>query len=257
MKMSSILRRITVYPIKSLDGVSVDEVHVLPSGALANDRRFALVAAGGRYVNGKSTAAVQRIRAEYNLAAMTVRFDGTDEFSLLDDRAKIGAWLRTALGITCVLNEDIYRGFPDDAEAPGPTLVSTATLEAVASWFPGMSLDEARRRFRANLEFDGVEPFWEDRLVGPAGAAVRFTIGDVAWLGVNPCQRCVVPTRDALTGETDRGFQKTFAERRRAALPAWAPAERFDHFYRLAVNTKLATGDSPGRLRVGDAITFG
>ena len=254
--MSATLRRITIYPIKSLDGATVDEVDVLPSGALANDRRFALVAAGGRYVNGKSTAAVQRIRAEYDLAAMTVRFDGTETFSLLDDRAKAAAWLRAALGITCVLNEDVYRGFPDDADAPGPTLVSTSTLETVASWFPGMALDEARRRFRANLEIDGVEPFWEDRLVGPAGTAVPFTIGAVAWLGVNPCQRCVVPTRDALTGEADRGFQKTFAERRRAALPTWAPAERFDHFYRLAVNTKPATGDFSGRLRVGDAISL-
>jgi uncharacterized protein len=152
------------------------------------------------------------------------------------------------------LNEDIYRGFPDDTEAPGPTLISTATLETVASWFPGISLDEARRRFRANLEIDGVEPFWEDRLVGPTGKAMSFTVGNIALLGVNPCQRCVVPTRDSLSGEADRGFQKTFAERRRAALPKWASAERFDHFYRLAVNTKLTSGDLTGRLRVGDAV---
>ena len=46
--MSAVLRRITIYPIKSLDGVSVDSVEVLPTGSVANDRRFALMGAGGQ-----------------------------------------------------------------------------------------------------------------------------------------------------------------------------------------------------------------
>lgn len=254
--MPATLHRITVFPIKSLDGVPVDAVDVLPSGALSNDRRLALVGADGRFVNGKSTAAVQRVRTQYDLAAWTVRINGSDELSL-DDKAAIGAGLRRALEITCVVHEDVYRGFPDDTESPGPTLISTATLEEVCRWFPDISLDEARRRFRANLEIDGVEPFWEDRLVGPTDAPVRFTIGDVAWLGVNPCQRCVVPTRDSLSGEANRGFQKSFAQRRCESLPDWAPAERFDHFYRLAVNTRLAPGSSPSTLRVGDPVSIG
>ncbi|MFM7034641.1 MAG: MOSC N-terminal beta barrel domain-containing protein [Planctomycetia bacterium] len=37
------LDRITIYPVKSLDGVDVEECRVLPSGALENDRRWRLV----------------------------------------------------------------------------------------------------------------------------------------------------------------------------------------------------------------------
>jgi uncharacterized protein YcbX len=255
--MAATLRRITIYPIKSLDGIEVDAAQVLASGALENDRRFVLVDADGKYVNGKRTAAIHAIRAAYDLAAMTVRFNAEHEFSLLHDHSQIAKYLSNALGIACVLQENTTTGFPDDTDAPGPTLISTATLDAVAEWFPGLTHDEAARRFRANLEVDGVEPFWEDRLVGPAGTTVPFQIGSVRWLGINPCQRCVVPTRDSHSGEPIAGFQKSFAQHRAAALPAWAPCDRFNHFYRLAVNTQLADGQSVGRLSIGDALTLG
>ena len=47
------ISRILIYPIKSLDGVEVPEVATLASGALAGDRRLALVDANGRVMNGK------------------------------------------------------------------------------------------------------------------------------------------------------------------------------------------------------------
>lgn len=257
--MSAILHRITIYPIKSLDGVSVDEVGVLSGGALANDRRFALVDSEGRFVNGKRTAAVHRIRAEFDLAATSVRLrsartDAWQQFSLIGDQRELGRWFSDALGIGCSLVDNAAAGFPDDTAAPGPTVVTTATLETAADWFDGLTLDEVRRRFRANLEIGGVEPFWDDRLVGPPNAEVSFEIGSVRWLGVNPCQRCVVPTRTSATGDATPQFQKVLAARRKASLPPWANAARFDHFYRLAVNTRLASHQPPASLRVGDAV---
>jgi uncharacterized protein YcbX len=249
------LSRITIYPIKSLDGIDVDEVQILPNGALKNDRRFALVDADGRFVNGKRTAAVHQVRAEYDLSAMTVHLsrkptNNAARFSLVDDAAAIGRWLSDALGIACNLTENADGGFPDDADAPGPTLISTATLREVAGWFPGLTLNEVRRRFRANLEIDGVEPFWEDRLVPANDQLVEFTIGIMQFVGVNPCQRCVVPGRATETGEPTAGFQKTFALEREQSLPAWSPRERFDHFYRLAVNTHSVAGQPPGSIFV-------
>jgi uncharacterized protein YcbX len=181
----------------------------------------------------------------------------TAEFSLIHEHRELGEWFSTALSIACNFAENREHGFPDDTDAPGPTLVSTATLETVASWFPGLSIDEVRRRFRANLEIDSVEPFWEDRLVGPPGAELPFRIGDLIWRGVTVCQRCVVPTRDSGTGEATPLFQMSLAKHREASLPPWAARERFDHFYRLAVNTRLAPGQRPGRLRLGDDIQIG
>ena len=123
-------------------------------------------------------------------------------------------------------------GFPDDTDAHGPTIVSTASLQAVCDWFPGVALEESRRRFRTTLEVDGVPAFWEDRLFGPKNTyAVRFRVGEVDFEGSNPCARCSVPPRDSYTGADGEGFQKRFSDLRREHLPPWATAEHFDHFY--------------------------
>lgn len=255
--MTVVLDRITIYPIKSLDGVDVQSARVLSSGALEHDRQFAIVDAAGKFVNGKRTAAIHSIRAEYDLAAMTVRLGGAAEFSLREQQSEIAVWLSNALGLACQLVENTIVGFPDDVDAPGPTLISTSTLAAVVSWFPGLTLDETRRRFRANLELATDSPFWEDRLVGDAGDEPAFQIGEAQFHGVNPCQRCVVPTRDTITGASTAGFQKAFATERERHLPAWAPRGRFNHFYRLAVNTRLAPGQSRRQLRRGETVTLG
>jgi len=73
--------------------------------------------------------------------------------------------------------------------------VSEASLDAVQQWYPGLSLESIRRRFRTNLELSGGEAFCEDGLYGAAEELKRFRIGEIDFLGHNPCQRCVVPTR--------------------------------------------------------------
>ena len=252
------LARIHLYPVKSLDPLRVERAVLLPSGALGHDRRFAMQDREGGFINGKRAPAVHSLRTQFDPTAnrLSLQVEGSGEVSTFDmntQRRELGAWLGEYLAIPLELVEDQARGFPDDSESPGPTVISTATLASVASWFEGMTLDEARDRFRANLEIDGVEAFWEDRLVAEAGRCVRFRIGDAELLGTNPCQRCAVPTRNPRTGETTREFAKTFARLRQQSLPGWAPAGRFDHFYRLAVNTRQA-GGGECVLRVGDAV---
>ena len=58
---------ITLYPVKSLDGLAVHSARVLPSGALENDRRWRLVDMEGRVVNAKRTPLFHAIRAEFAL----------------------------------------------------------------------------------------------------------------------------------------------------------------------------------------------
>ncbi len=285
------LANIRLHPIKALDPVSVNEARIGPNGGLELDRVWALYSADGRWVNAKRTAAMHLIRAAYapdidsvtltvpgdrrNIPAMTFAFpgdaDGAAEwFSMYFDQAIQIRYTR--------------EGFPDDGLAPGPTIVSTASLRAVCEWFPGMTLDEARRRFRTTLEIDAagphgadrvqfpsgtselgssaaatealpLPPFWEDQLFADSEtSAVRFRIGDVAFEGSNPCARCPVPARDSQSGADMVGFQKRFIELRRAQLPAWAPAERFDHFYRLATNTRVPSTEHGKLLRLGDAL---
>jgi MOSC domain-containing protein len=257
------LARIGIHPIKSLDPVEVAQACIGPNGGLALDRAWALYALDGRWVNGKRTPAVHRIRASYapdfSTVSLTVPGDRRKMFgaklAFPTDTAGAAKWF------SAYFQQQIFvrysaGGFPDDALASGPTIVSTASLEAVAAWF-ALTLDEVRRRFRASLEIDGVPPFWEDQLFSedPRGT-VHFKIGAVNFAGNNPCERCPVPARDASTGESLVGFQKRFVELRRAHLPAWAPAARFDHFYRLATTTRVPGTEVGKILRLGDSVVL-
>ncbi len=256
--MVPLLERITLFPIKSLDGLDVKVARMLPSGALADDRSLALFDSDDCLVNGKRTAKIHLVRSQFNLALRRVSlsaagFDSSD-FDLDGDRDGIANWLSDFFGFSVVLRENLEYGFPDDLESPGPTLISRQTLEKVCQWYEGIDLEAMRRRFRTNLELLVPVPFWEDRLFLEQGGEVRFALGEVNFAGINPCQRCPVPTRDAVTGEVFPEFQKTFAMARERDLPSWVRRDRFNHFYRLAVNTR-AVGHVGGKvLGVGDRL---
>lgn len=218
--MPAELREIRIYPVKALDPIVVPAVRVVTNGALEHDREWAIADAQGRFLNGKRTREIHRLR-------------GFDADFLASGAAEAGQSLSRILGEPVTLVRNSEGGFPDDTDSPGPTLVSRASIETVAGWF-GWDAESTRRRFRANLEIDGVPAFWEDRLYGGA-----LRIGDVLLEAVNPCQRCVVPSRDPANGEEHARFQREFAELRKAHLPSWADPARFNHYYRFAVNTRI------------------
>lgn len=64
------------------------------------------------------------------------------------------------------------------------------------------------------LEIAGVPPFWEDRLFAEAESPVPFRIGDILLEGINPCQRCVIPSCNPHTGEIFPHFQKAYSMKR-------------------------------------------
>ncbi len=250
-----------MFPLKSFDGADVDAAELTARGGFRHDRRFALFDAGGRYVNGKLEPRVHGLRVVYDRSLGEATFSDpvTGErrtFELASDGAAAAAWLGPILGRSVSLRSDDGGGFPDDERAPGPTIVSTATLAALAAWFPGLGIDSVRRRLRTNIEIEGVPAFWEDMLYAAAPATVPFRIGEAAFEGSNPCQRCVVPSRDPDTGAALPAFAKRVAEQRAASLPQWAERTRFDHFYRLAVNTRAAAHQLGRSVRVGDVLSL-
>jgi len=172
------------------------------------------------------------------------------------DTETAAAWFSEYLGQSVMVRHDA-NSIPYDLIANGPTIISTASLDAVCGWFPGMTIAEAGLRFRATLEIVGVPAFWEDQLFGPEiRSVVRFRIGEVAFEGSYPCIRCPIPARNPHTGADILGFQKRFAELRHANLPSWSHPERFEHFYCLATNTRVASTESGKHLSVGDALTL-
>ena len=256
LQSMAFLSAIRIFPIKSLDALSLDATRILPSGALEYDRRFCLVDSEGNWMNGKREPAILQLRSSFDVTNQLARFTSTTssaEFHMERERKEMLQWLSEYFGRPVQMRENTEQGFPDDLDSPGPTILSTATLAEVASWFPGFTLIDTQRRFRANLEVADVQSFWEDRLFSEHGG-IRFRIGDVEFLGTNPCQRCTVPSRSPDTAEVHPNFTKTFTDRRMKSLPHWSAASRFDHFYRLAVNTRLSN-HGRGWIRVGDEVT--
>jgi uncharacterized protein len=274
-KTSPRLTGIRLHPIKSLDPLTVHEARIGPGGGLEHDRAWALFSVDGRWVRGKRTAAMHLIRASYapDLSSVTLAVPGdrrnipAHTFPFPGGSEDAAEWFSVYFEQQ-ILVRHAPEGFPDDTIANGPTIISTASLRTVADWFPGVTLDSARQRFRTTLEIDSGEvtsktasanghlpAFWEDQLYGEdERSVVRFRIGEVHFEGSNPCARCPVPSRDPQTAAEIVGFQKRFSDLRRETLPPWAPAARFDHFYRLAVNTRVAPTESGKNLRLGDPL---
>ncbi len=256
------LANIRLHPIKALDPVPAKEARIGPGGGLEFDRAWALYSADGQWVNGKRTAAVHLIRAAFaaDLNSVTLSVPGDSRKIPAKTFAFPGATPSASQWFSNFFEQPVTvrhspEGFPDDDIASGPTIASTATLQAVCELFGGMGIDEARLRFRTTLEIEGVPAFWEDQLFGEEErSAVRFRIGEVNFEGSNPCARCPVPSRDPHTGEIIPGFQKRLSDFRRANIPSWTPEARFDHYYRLATNTRVAFNEVGKILRVGDPL---
>lgn len=261
MSVQPYLSRLYIYPIKSLDRVAIARGTLLSGGAIASDREWAIFDESGKFVNGKNNAKVHLIRSTWDLNAYTVTLGIQDTnnhktFKLDSDRREAEAWLSDYFGITVYLQQNLVTGYPDDTHAAGPTIISTATVETVASWFPHITVEEMRLRLRANLEIAGVPAFWEDRLFDSQDNHVSFKIGEVIFWGINPCQRCVVPTRDSQTGAQDAGFTKQFIRQRQETLPDWTNRDRFNHFYRLSVNTQVPPSETGKEIHVGDELVL-
>jgi len=254
------LSRVNIYPIKSLDGIGVDAAKVLPSGALEHDREFAIFDEQGRLVNGKRTAQVHRLQSSFDLSAGTIshQVHGRDRqktFRIDDDRQDLELWLGEYFGFRVELRR-IPLGLPDHGLTPGPSVISTASLEKACEWFDHIGVSQTRQRFRANLEIAGVPAFWEDGLIGQPNMVREFQIGDVRFESVCPCERCVVPSRDSRTGIGYRGFQRLLATKRKETLPSWSPLSSFRHFYYFGVLTRVPLFEPGKVLKVGDQVRF-
>src|SRR5271168_549028 len=154
-----------------------------PGGGLEHDRSWALFTVDGRWLNAKRTAAMHLIRAAYapDLSRVTLSVP-TDRrniparaFAFPADAENAAEWFSVYFEQQILVRYS-PEGFPDDPIANGPTIVSTASLKAVASLFPGMTVASARLRFRTTLEIDALScsgsaasasadelpAFWED-----------------------------------------------------------------------------------------------
>ena len=253
------LSGITIYPVKSLDGLRLSEATVLPGGALMHDRRWRLIDSEGAVVNAKKNTHFHCVRATFQIEGIegsgdysrnranvvTLSVDesvpgdlsslGEETFPLVPGRDGPCGWLSEALKTNVFLQERFEGGFPDDRDAPGPTLISYESLNEVARWF-GWEFEEARRRFRMNLEFTVSEKeasddkgslfqksmfrrqaFWEDVLASPSYEFVHITHCQ----GIDANDSFVeVPVLDPLSFQVGQSRFQAVGSCRRCVVPS-------------------------------------
>ena len=249
---------ISIAPVKGLALVHRDEVELEPFGVREN-RRFYVVDADGRLINGKRLGRLVQIVPEYDEAAGTlalrfpdgtvvdgeVTLDGSVETSFygrpVTGRAVTGPWsdaLSAYAGrsLRLVRTQDAGAGVDRGGES-GVTLVSTASLDALAA-AAGSGERVDGRRFRMLFGVDGTAPHEEDAWLGAPvriGSAVVVPKGNVG--------RCAVTTHDPDTGIANFDTLRVLSEYRgdvttTEPLPFGVWAEVVE----------------PGRVRVGDPV---
>lgn len=257
--MTPTVNQIRVYPVKSLDPLDLNRAEITANGALSHDREFAILDPQDNYINGKREPKIHCLSSEYIPSTKTLHLRSNDtdskyQFNILTEKDNLEIWLSDFFGYPVRLKQDSDEGFPDDEIASGPTVISTATIETVASWFNGISTEEMRRRLRPNIEISNTPAFWEDQLYTDRSHSIAFQIGKLELQGTNPCSRCVVPTRDPDTGEEYSGFQETFVQQRQETLPKWANRDWFGHYFKLMVNTIVPLSGWKKVIEIGDPV---
>jgi uncharacterized protein YcbX len=260
MNFQPTLSRITIYPFKSLDGISLKKATISEGGCLLHDREYAMFDEKGELINGKSNPLVHSLRTAFDFDKETVSFRLNDdvtwnEFHLVKEKSEIEAHLSMHFGMKVHIQQNKTGRFLDVPDRSGVTVLSEASLQTVADWF-SINLDESRKRFRATLEFVNVTPFWEDQLFLEKGRVLELKIGDVTVFGMSPRPRCVVPSRNPETASVTRAFSKKFSKKRGDSLIEGSNLMSYGHSYHLSVDCLIPATEVGKSIRLGDKLTI-
>lgn len=259
------ISELSVYPVKSLAGVSVERAALTPFG-LAGDRRWMLVDDQGLFITQRDHPHLARCKAQsgrdsltlqWNDATLTVPIpDGTastravevwgDGVAALDAGNDAAQWCQQYLQLPCRL---VY--MPETAQRlADPEYARPGQRVSFADGFPLLlishaSLDELNRRlpepvpmnrFRPNIVVSGCQPFAEDEWR-------RIQIGDQVFSVAKPCSRCVMPSIDQATGARDRDINRVLASFRRWEGQIWF-GQNLSYDIQRDTTTEIATGQS-------------
>jgi hypothetical protein len=246
---------ILVAPVKGLRVLTREQVELGIDG-VREDRRFFVIDAQGRMVNGKRVATLQAVVAEYSDATRTLALTLPGE-AALSGPVETGASLQARFFSSTVEVVEVlgpwshalseHAGTPlrlveghsavDRGKHGAFSLIASASVQRVAEQ-AGASGPIDARRFRMLFEVDGVDAHMEDRWVDRPlriGAATVVPRGHVG--------RCLVTTLNPESGLRDLETLDALGDYRRGE----------------ATTEPLACGIfgeviEPGIVRVGDTV---
>lgn len=240
MKLSGLF----IYPVKSLQGISLDRAQVDPLG-LVHDRRFMVVDKSGRFLSQRTLPRMAQLATAITEEHLVLSAEGGAELRVPlrvseAPLTSVSVWgshdlhadecgLETADWLSDVLQTPCRLVRCGDAFERAVTKAGYARpgdRVAFADAFPFLIAGEESladlnqrieesggtpvpmNRFRPNLVFSGGDPFEEDRWE-------RVRIGEMAFRSGGPCVRCIMTTTDQHTGQRGQEPLRTLARFRR------------------------------------------
>ena len=244
------------YPVKSMQGESLNRVRVGPAG-LDGDRRYAAIdAETGRVASAKNPrrwATLLGLCAELREGILVVTAPGGSEYPIDrgDFHAEVSRLVGRAVTIrgTPTSTDEIEIEWPDIpglANAGSDSIyelpvggyfdlapvhvLTTASLRRLAESTPGADFDP--RRFRPNLIVEtlpALEGFVDQQWVGRT-----LVLGEIRLRITGPCSRCVMTTLAQPGLESNPRILRAAVEHNGASVGVYASAEQYGD---------LATGD--------------
>lgn len=234
----STLKAITLYPVKSLAGISVSRWPVTKTG-LQYDRKWMLVDNAGQFLSQRKLPQMALIKTALTGNHLILSASGMEKLSLpltqADGEAIIstiwrdqceaisvsreaGQWLSSFLNHDCRL---VYQ--PDEMiRQVDPHYGRQTDIVAFSDGFPfliisenslnslnrEMQLNLSMARFRPNLVISGCPAYAEDTWR-------EISIGAIDFRLPKPCSRCVIPTIDPETTQTGKEPLRTLNRTRK------------------------------------------
>jgi uncharacterized protein len=264
MNMSTVtVTDLLVYPVKSMRGISLRQATLTAKG-LANDRRWMVVNADGRFITQKDTASLALVDTALVDDGVELSMPGKGSvhvpFSLhqgqavetsvwgtrceaLDQGREVSEWLTGALAsdntLRLVRMDPEYRrpgkktgimgrGTTTDFADIAPYLLAgEASLEHLNTVLvSGGRQPVPMDRFRPNIVFRGLEAFAEHRLTSlrAPGSELQMRLH---------CERCVVTTIDQQTARKDPQREPFKTLKKINPVPGEKAGPAFGHYATL------------------------
>jgi uncharacterized protein YcbX len=262
-----VVARLSVTPVKGTALHHPTSVVLTPDG-VEDNRRFHLVDARHRLVNGKQHGPLVRLSARYDAARrhLSLQIPGrepvqgtttelgepvvTDFYGRdVPGHLVTGPW---SAALTDFVGEPVHlvaADVPGHAVDVHPvTVVSSASIERLRSVTPGGErLDH--RRFRMLVELDGCGVHEEDTWVGR-----RIRLGGATVRVVGPVPRCVVTNEDPDSGVVDFSTLRSIARHRgERATDLTTPVAHLPDDGAVVFGM-YATVEVPGSVALGDRV---
>ncbi|SFE81347.1 MOSC domain-containing protein [Blastococcus tunisiensis] len=262
-----VVSRLSVTPVKGTALHQPTRVVITGNGVTTN-RRFHLVDARGRLVNGKQHGPLVRITAEYDANeqrlslripdrapvegpadqrgdAVVTDFYGRDVAGHLVE----GPWSAALSDFVGEPVRLVAADRPGDAVYVHPvTVVSSATIEHLRRVAPGGEAVD-HRRFRMLLELDGCEVHEEDTWAGR-----RVQVGRATVRVVGPVPRCVVTNENPESGAVDYNTLKAIVRYRGELATGLATPVAHLPDNGAVIFGMYATVEEPGDVSLGDQV---